>query len=49
MAWKADEAKVFALVDWFYNVDDVKDICNCMPHQRKMWEVAIYIPSICEY
>jgi hypothetical protein len=49
MAWNADKAKVFALVHWFYNVDDVKDICDRKPRLRKMWQVPIYMPSICEY
>ena len=40
---------MFVLVHWFYNVDDVKDIYNCMPGKTKKWQVAIYVPSIHEY
>ena len=40
---------MFALVHWFYNVDDVKDIYDRMPRKKKKWQVAIYIQSIREY
>jgi hypothetical protein len=33
--WHADLAKVFALVHWFHNVDDVKDMCDRMLHQKE--------------